>query len=200
MSIATYDFLPTDDWFPQFMDFPDRGYLNEKFDRLDYSSFYTVLVLGTVFIALLWMLLHYPVYMILFCCKLKFHWPTNLTQWFRRTVFWRQWLVFGYALFIELCIVILLQAHIVWVDWGETEWVSLSFLVWIFLIVNFLLVFFLTFAVVWPKYLTMVKDPVIRKQYPVLLKGLNRSSTWAMLTNVSYYVKRITFSLVCVFM
>ena len=64
ISLATYEILPTSEIFPLFMDFPDYGAFNDRFDRLDYGSFYSVMVLGCVFIAFCWMLLLYVIYVL----------------------------------------------------------------------------------------------------------------------------------------
>ena len=52
--ISTYEFLPTQDIFPLFMDLPERDPFNEKFDRLDYGSFYSTMILGCVFLVFVW--------------------------------------------------------------------------------------------------------------------------------------------------
>lgn len=78
ITVATYEILPTQEIFPLFMDMPDRGYLNERFERLDYGSYYSTLILGSVFLVFLWQLTLYPVYLILRLCRFRFIWPENM--------------------------------------------------------------------------------------------------------------------------
>lgn len=54
IKLATYEFLPTQDIFPLFMDLPDRGSFNEKFERLDYGYFYSTMILGSILIVFIW--------------------------------------------------------------------------------------------------------------------------------------------------
>ena len=44
------------------MDFPDRGSLNDRFERLDYGFFYSIMLLGCLFLWMLWMLFLYIFY------------------------------------------------------------------------------------------------------------------------------------------
>ena len=75
----TFELLPTDEIF-EFMELPDRGYLNEKYQRLDYGSFYSILVLGFVFIVMIWMLLLYPIYLALYLCGKSYRWPRKFAK------------------------------------------------------------------------------------------------------------------------
>lgn len=106
--VATYEILPTSDIFPLFMDMPERGFLNEKFERLDYGSFYSTVILGSVFILFLWLLSLIPIYYLLRLCRLRFMWPERMIQYLHGFLFWKQFLVFTYASFIEIVICILL--------------------------------------------------------------------------------------------
>ena len=54
IKLSTYEFLPTQEIFPLFMDLPEREPFNEKFVRLDYGYFYITMNLGFVFLILVW--------------------------------------------------------------------------------------------------------------------------------------------------
>ena len=86
---VTYEILPSSKIFPAYFDFPDRGALNERFERLDYGYFYSIMLLGCIVLAILWMLLLYPVYLLLKICRLKFIWPQKMLQSLHRTLFWK---------------------------------------------------------------------------------------------------------------
>ena len=106
--VSTYEFLPSQEIYSSIMDLPDQGYLNEKFDRLDYGSFYTSMNLGTVFPLLLWLLSLYPIYIVLLLLKRCLIWPSKLVKKMHSLLFWKQLLIFTYATFLELSISILL--------------------------------------------------------------------------------------------
>ena len=142
--MVTFEFIPFDALSNEYMDFPDSGYLNEKFDRLDYGSFYSIMILGVLFIVMVWMLILYIVYLIFSMCKLRYHWPHNILASLSEQLFFKQWVVFSYINFLEIIIVLFLQAKLIEDDWFETKWVFLSFIIWIFLA---LLVFFLCFTI-----------------------------------------------------
>ena len=106
--MATYELLPTEDIFPLFMDLPDLGSFNEKFERLDYGYFYSIMNLGFMFIVFVFNLALYPVFLILWLLKLKFVWPTNLVNYMYDILFWQQFVFFAHATFLEIIIGILL--------------------------------------------------------------------------------------------
>ena len=112
IKVATYELLPTEELFPLFMDLPDLGYFNEKFQRLDYGYFYSTMNLGFMFLVFLFNLALYPVFLILWLLKLKFTWPTNLVNYMYDILFWQQFVFFAHATFIEIVIGILLQNQI----------------------------------------------------------------------------------------
>ena len=192
--------LPTSDIFPTFMDFPDRGALNQRFERLDYGSFYSIMILGCIFIAMVWMIFLYFVYLVLRLFRLRFRWPQRMIKYLHKMLFWKQWLVFAYATFIEIVICILLQLHIVETDWLETRWVLFSFLVTIALIIILIYLLVATFCIVWPEHYKWGKTKKMKKKYDILLEPIQKSSgTWAMLFHVCYYAQRIVLALVTIY-
>ena len=50
IGLSTYEIFPTEEFFPLFMEMPDRGSFNDRFERLDYDSYYSTMILGSVFI------------------------------------------------------------------------------------------------------------------------------------------------------
>ena len=88
IGMVTYEFLPTSDIFPHYFDFPDRGSLNDRFERLDYGSFYSIMMLGCIFLAIIWMLFLYIVFLVLLVCR-KLRWPRKVLRVLWKTLFWK---------------------------------------------------------------------------------------------------------------
>ena len=132
--LVTYEVLDTEQIYPLYFDFPDRGALNEKFERLEYGSFYSIMCLGFPFIIILWLLFLYPVYLILRICNLRYNWPKSIVENLRKILFWKQWLVFTDAMFLELVIIVLLQINIVDTDWNQNASVFMSFIIWVMIV------------------------------------------------------------------
>ena len=65
--------FPTEELFSQVMTLPDLGSHNEKFERLDYGYFYTTMLLGCIFLIFCWMLVHYPIYLVLNVLANRYH-------------------------------------------------------------------------------------------------------------------------------
>ena len=63
ITVATFDILPTDDWFPLVLTkLPEEDAYTDKFDRMDYGSLFTVMNMGTLFIIFLYYVLLYTIY------------------------------------------------------------------------------------------------------------------------------------------
>ena len=148
IKLVMFELFPAQDIFPKYMDFPDRGYFNEKFERLDYGSFYSIMLLGTVFLIMLWMLMLYFLCLLIAMCRMCCLWPQNILRSLKKQLFCKQWVIFSYATFLEIIIIVVLQAMIVDDDWFETRWVLYSFLVWLFLNALLCFIFFVTFVIV----------------------------------------------------
>ena len=86
--------------------------------------------------------------------------------------------MFTYATFMELIIVIFLNAHIAHDDWQENGFVLASFIFWIFTIVLILLLFFVTFGVVCPKYARDGKTEALEGKYGMLLDEVKNKGGW----------------------
>ena len=115
-------------------------------------------------------------------------------------LFWKQWLVFAYATFLEIVICILLQLSIVEIDWMETNWVLASFVVWIILICLFLYLMIVLFCVVWPKYYKKGRTRALKREYGVLVAILRkRRGSWSMLFHVTYFTRRIALAIVTIY-
>lgn len=199
IGMVTYEFLPTSDIFPDYFHFPSSGSLNDRFERLDYGSFYSIMLLGCIFLVIVWMLLLYVVYLLLLSCC-KFQWPKKVLRYLRKTLFWKQWIVFTYATFLELFICSLIQAKISHEDWLYSKSVFASFLIWILVMVLIFYLLIVSFCIVLPKYAREGKTEAHMKKYSVILDEMNDKRGYApMLVHISYYSRRIALAIVCIF-
>ena len=89
VSLASYELLPTEELFPLFIILPEHGSLNDKFERLDYGYFYCVMVLGCIFLAFVWMISLYVIYLLLRICALRCNCARQYSQKMQNSLFWR---------------------------------------------------------------------------------------------------------------
>ena len=57
--VATFDVLPTDDWFPEWFDLPEADSFSESFADLNYDSAFLVVNLGTIFFVVIYYIIMY---------------------------------------------------------------------------------------------------------------------------------------------
>ena len=117
------ELLPTQDIFDEYMDFPDHGHFNEKFERLDYGSYYSIMLLGTVFLIMIWMFMLYFLCLLISMCRCCCLWPQNILRSLKKQLFCKQWVMFSYVTFLEIIIIVVSHAMIIYDDWFETRWV-----------------------------------------------------------------------------
>ena len=197
--MVTFEAVPTAEIYPQIMDFPDKGYFNEKFDRLDYGSHFSIMILGTLFLVMCWMVLLYVIFLLLLLCRVACVCPTNLIKALKKTLFWKQWIIFSYANFLEILIILALQAMIVGDDWMLTSWVFTSFLIWILLAILSISIIFTTFVIVC-RYLPYKEHKgYLKKNYGLLVNNLRKKRDRSvMLTHANYFIQRIVLVIVTV--
>ena len=72
ITIATFDILPTDKFYPYIFPLPDDDEpFNDKFDNLGFGSLYLVGNFGSALIGVIWLLMCYILYPMTKCCKGK---------------------------------------------------------------------------------------------------------------------------------
>ena len=63
ISVATFDILPTDDWFPIVLtELPEEDPYSDKFDRLNYGSVFTIMNMGTMLLIFIYYSVLYLIY------------------------------------------------------------------------------------------------------------------------------------------
>ena len=198
--VVSYEVLPTDEIYPLYFDFPEHEMLNERFERMNYDSYYSIMGLGFLLIIIVWLLALYPIYFLLWLCRLRCRWPENIMKWLWSTLFWKQWILFVDASFLELTLVVLLQAQIAHEHWLLNVEVLASYIFWIFVIVLILGLIFITFFVVLPKYAKEGKTKQQMDKYGFLLDEMSDlGGISPILVHFSYYFRRIIFAIVCVY-
>lgn len=72
ITIATFDILPTEKFYPYIFPLPDDDEpFNDKFDNLGFGSIYLVGNFGSALIVIIWLLISYMLYPMAKCCKGK---------------------------------------------------------------------------------------------------------------------------------
>ena len=182
------------------MTLPDLGSHNEKFERLDYGYLYSTMLLGCVFLVFCWMILQYLVYLVLKVLATRYHKAQRLVKKLHDTLFWKQWIVMGYANFTELIICVFLQTQIVNINWMENRWVFLSFLFWIVIILTIMYLFFATIHVVIHKIgHTESSTNEMQTKYGILIEIMDENNKWAFFLHISYFVRRTVLAVVCIY-
>ena len=88
--VATFDFLPTDDWYPfLFPNVPQDIPFNEKFERLNYDSNVLLFLMGTLLLVFFYyifcFIMAYPIYFLHTEAKCA---RTLYYRWIVPTCFW----------------------------------------------------------------------------------------------------------------
>lgn len=105
ITIATFDILPTDKFFPYFFPLPEEDEpLNERFDYLGFRSTYFVGNFGSALIGLLILMLMYITYPVLFCCGRNpaLKWCKRKAESIRNDLFWNGTLLFVIEAYLDI--------------------------------------------------------------------------------------------------
>lgn len=116
-------------------------------------------------------------------------------------LFWKHFIVFTHATFIEIIICILLQLQIVDNSWTESAWVFISFVLWVSLIGQAVYILLSLFVFVWPKYSQLATSENLKRKYGFLFVGLDlNDKPLAMFFQVSYFTRRIVLAVVAIYL
>jgi uncharacterized Tic20 family protein len=105
ITIATFDILPTDKFFPYFFPLPEEDEpFNENFDNLGFGSTYFVGNFGSALIGLLWLILMYIIYPLFVCCgrNQKRKWCKRKAESIRNDLFWNGTLLFVIEAYLDI--------------------------------------------------------------------------------------------------
>ncbi len=106
VSVATFDLIPTEIIYPLFMTFPVEESFNDKFDRMDYDSYYFIMNMGTLGVLLMILLLCYPIYFLLKYTKCNC--AKNWRNHFYHRLFWNNSILFLKEAYLEILISVVL--------------------------------------------------------------------------------------------
>ena len=104
--VATFDFLPTDDFFPWFFpNLPTDDAYTDKFERLDYGHSFLLFNMGTMLIIFFYHVLCYFLYRPLKFLSNDAKWANKLLkQWIIPTCFWNGTILFIQEAYLDLLI------------------------------------------------------------------------------------------------
>jgi len=95
ISVGTFDFLPTDDFFPYlFPELPEDDPFNEKFDDMDIGSTYIVMNMGTMLIIFAFYCILYLIYPMVNFLKNDLKCASKLHHKIQPMLFWNHTIVF----------------------------------------------------------------------------------------------------------
>ena len=143
--------IPTETIYPLFMTFPVEESFNDKFDRMDYDSYYAIMNIGFVGILFAILLLNYPIYFI-------FKWSNcncarNVRNRWEHGLFWNDTILFIKEAYLEIVISVLLQFHIFWESWDvDYFWSNFSNCLAIFCLFITLGILIVILLYIWPNH------------------------------------------------
>ena len=155
--VASFEIIPTERIYPLFMTFPVEETFNEKFDRLDYDSYYWVMNMGTLGILMMIILLNYPVYFLMKCIKCNC--AKNIRNSWEHGLFWNHSILFLKEAYLELIISCVVQCLVMTESWDFNHfWSNLSNVLAIFGFFLSIGLVFITVFVLWPNYDKLEND------------------------------------------
>jgi len=117
IQVATFDILPTDDYFPLMFNLPDTGAINERFAEVDYGSTLLIMNLGTLFVVAFCMAINYMIYPCFRNCEGKC--CQKFSAWLLQGLFWYDLIDFCMQSYIELAFAVVINAYdLIWTTWG----------------------------------------------------------------------------------
>jgi hypothetical protein len=117
ITVATFDILPTDTYFPIIFNLPETKPINERFEDVDYGSTILLVNLGTLFVVAVGMAINYLLYLCSSGCEGKY--CTKFNLWLVRGLFWTGIIDFCMESYIELAFAVFINAYnMIWTSWG----------------------------------------------------------------------------------
>ena len=111
IDVATFDILPTDDWFPIIFNLPETGAIDESFEEVDFGSTLLLLNLGTLFIVGVSIVLSFIFYYIAKAtenmCKLS----KTIGNYLFIGLFWNSLIDYCMSSYIELAFAVVINFY-----------------------------------------------------------------------------------------
>lgn len=200
--VATFDILPTDDFFPEFFpDLPEDDAFTDKFDRMDIGSRYLVMNMGTmllVFTFYVGLLFIYP------GCRFirkEAKCAKRNTKKIHKMLFWSHPIVFLQEGYMDILITSMI--NLIFVSDG-LEWSNPSLLITnllsFFMIASCIYLFFFVLFYLWPRF-DELKTSNMKKRFLPAYEMLNlRHGKWTMLFPLVFMLRRILFVIAVCFL
>ena len=150
--VATFDFLPTDDFFPYiFPNVPFEDAYTDKFDRLGYSHTFLLFNMGTMLIIFFYHLVCYLLYHPIKFLSSDARWANKLLhKWIIPTCFWNGSILFIQEAYLDLLIAASINAFQItnWTSWD----IGFSNILTIVMLVLSIALPLFTLLFIWPNY------------------------------------------------
>ena len=215
--VATFDFLPTDDWYPYiFPNVPEGVPFTSKFDRLGYGHNVLLFNMGTLLIFFFYHIFCYLVAWPIYFLHTETKWAKKLYHgWIIPTCFWNGTILFVQEAYIELLLsatVNVLQLLNDWSKWDIifTNVLSILVLIGCIMLPVYIIVF------IWPNYkpykeIKVGKDRLIAnkltepewyERYSAIydMIDLKRHKPGVMLHCVLFLFRRFVFVAIVIFL
>ena len=150
--VATFDFLPTDDFFPYFFpNVPFEDAYTDKFDRLGYSHTFLLFNMGTMLLIFFYHVVCYLLYTPLKFLSTDAKWANKLLKnWIIPTCFWNGSILFIQEAYLDLLIAASINAFKLneWTSWD----IGFSHILTIVMLVLSIVLPLFTLLFIWPNY------------------------------------------------
>ena len=151
--VATFDFLPTDEWYPHFFpNIPVGVPFTNKFDRIGYSHNVLLFNMGTLLIFFFYHIFCYLVAWPIYFLHTEAKWANKLLHsWIIPTCFWNGTILFVQEAYIELLLSSLVNITLLLEDWSTWDLIFTNVLSILVLIGCLMLPVFIV-VFIWPNY------------------------------------------------
>ena len=203
ITVATFDILPTDDWFPLVLtQLPEEDAYTDKFDRMDYGSPFTVMNMGTMFLIFLYYVMLYTIYPCFDSCGRHIKCSKKCAKTLRKMLFWNHAIVFLQEGLLEILLVTAI--NFIYIHEAEAPWdnwnLVLNNVVSIVLTVGIAILFLTIVFYLWPKG-TLIRRKKYRRRYGSVYSMIKvKRSNYAMLYPIFFFLRRILLVFAVVFM
>ena len=193
IQVATFDILPTDDWFPIVLtELPEEDPYSDKFDRLNYGSVFTIMNMGTMLIIFLYYALLYVIYPVMWFFARFSKRVRKLSSKLEDMLFWNHGIVFIQEGFLEIMIAAYINFD--YMSKQDDPWSNSNIIfnnaVTIFLTAATFVLFLTIAFYLWPK-IGQIKKRRFKKRYGSAYDTIRTNrSKWAMFTPLFFFVRR----------
>ena len=199
ITIASFDFLPTDKFYPQVFRTPEVSPYSEKLDRVGISGKFIIMNMGTLTIFILWQIALYPIYLFAHCCRQRICCQAVKNR-LHNNLFWNGTILLIQEAYLDICICGLINV----LSYKEFSWthpgIVLSNIVTILLLLGVIILPLIVLFYLKPHF-----DQLRTEQFEskfsssysmVSLKG-SSNALWYCMT---FYLRRIAFAASVIFL